>query len=351
MAPIAFLTIVLGNPSAFATDSKPGPAFVDPDPGEADKLCTRVVLAEPPLADQPTPTQRQALHECDGEALLYGIGRPADPVQARLCAFVQRETPTTGPGPGSGLFDGNGLLMTIYANGLGVPRNRAVATHLACTGVWDAPAEHQIRVPHLAGTLTEPWYKHDFSPCDDITSGYTGGVCAAHQSRIDATSRTTWIDAYASRLPPQARARLVTLRTAQARWAEARAGDEIDLSGTGRTAFEIAEQDLQTDDFLAMLTRLQKSSPPRLGTLQVKAAQARMDTALRTLLAVPPDQPIMGTITADGIRKAQTTWLAYRDAWAAFAAVAYPGWGPNGARAWVTMKRADMLTHLLSQHD
>lgn len=346
--PLAGLVLLLGCLSAQAAGS--GQAPVEPDTATADHLCEQDAQARPPPSDAPTPAQRSALAHCDGEALLYGIGRPADPVQARLCAFVERDAADPGDGP-SGLFDGNGLLMTIYANGLGVPKNKAVAIYLACTSVWSAPAEREERVPHLAATPHAPSSVAAFSPCDDITSGFTQGICASHASRLATARRTQQIDALAARLPAGTASRFAALRNSQATWATERGANEVDLSGSARVAFEIEEEELQNDDFLAMLRRLEKSPPPRLGTVQLQAAQTRMDTILGRVLAAPADPDTMGTITPDGIRKAQAAWLAYRDAWGVFAAAAYPAWGADGARAWVTMKRADMLSHLLPDPD
>jgi len=342
--PPAALVLLLACLSAQAAGN--GQASAEPDAAVADRLCAQDAQARPPPSDAPTPAQRSALAHCDGEALLYGIGRPADPVQARLCAFVQRDAAGSGDEQ-SGLFDGNGLLMTIYANGLGVPKNKAVAVHLACTSVWSAPAEREGRVPHLAATPHAPSNAAAFSPCDDITSGLSQGVCAYHASRLATARRTQQIDAYAARLPARTASSFAALRNSQATWAAARGANEVDLSGSGRAAFETEEEELQNDDFLAMLRRLEKSPPPRLGAVQLQAAQTRMDTILGRILAAPADPDTMGTVGPDGIRKAQTAWLAYRDAWGRFAAAAYPGWGVDGARAWVTMKRADMLSHLL----
>ena len=47
------------------------------------------------------------------------------------------------------------------------------------------------------------------------------------------------------------------LRKAQADWSLTRGDNEVDLTGSGRAAFEVEEQGLQDIDFLDMLTRLQ----------------------------------------------------------------------------------------------
>ena len=296
---------VLGGagPVAAASDGRDG--FAEPPAGAAEALCARSADADPPASDQPTPLQRWSLAGCDGEALLYGIGQAADPVRARLCAFLERDEPDA-RGNGSGLFDGDGLLMTIYANGWGVRRNSAVATHLACESVDSAPAEREFRVSHVAGALHEPYYRAVFSPCDDITSGYAGGVCAAHDSRIAKAGQETAIEAYAARLPAPARPAFARLRKAQAGWSLARGGDEVDLTGSRRAADEIHEERLQDEDFVAMLTRLRRPEPPPpLSGPQFRQAQARIDAALPRLLArlATPAADEPGAVSADGIRK------------------------------------------------
>lgn len=294
----------------------------------------------------PTPAQLTALAHCDGEALLYGIGRPVDVVAARLCAFAQRSDPANGGDP-SGLFDGDGLLMTIYANGLGVARQRDVAMHLACGSVASAPAEREARVAHLAAMTDAAGAGTVFSPCDDITSGYQETVCAVHARRLADVARSATLDSFASGLSPVARARFASLRKTQAAWAEARTG-ELDMSGSARGAIATAEQDLQDTDFADMIGRLRHGAPPPTGPAQLRAAGARIEAALRILLARPAG-PVPGEVTPAGIRKAQQAWTAYRDAWGDFAAVAYPRWGSAGAQAWVSMKRADMLGRMASQ--
>ncbi|MCQ8277144.1 hypothetical protein NFI95_01595 [Acetobacteraceae bacterium KSS8] len=315
----------------------------DPDPKQVEALCRRDADADPPAGDLPTPAQRERLAHCDSEALLYGIGRPADPVQARLCAFVEADDAGSGgPAP---LFAGNSMLMTIYANGMGVPRNPALAVKYACMSE-DSSAAREYRVLHVAGLLHEDWYKPVFSPCDDATSGEAGGECAAHDARFKDVRFAASVAAFASRVPARAQAAFASLRAAQKHWAELRSDNEIDQSGTLRSAFVIDEQQRQNADFVAMLERLDHGAPPKLGRTQRDAAQRRIDAALQRLPQDPDARLGDTTITAGAIRATQAAWVAYRDAWGRFAAVAYPGWGADGAEAWVSIKRADMLEHL-----
>ena len=335
-----------------------GPALADTSPATFDedalhaltvKLCASHVADDPPASDGPPASRRADLKDCDGEALLYGIGRPADPKQARFCAFVQRAASSADQQ--SGLFDGNGLLMIIYANGMGVPRNRAVAVRLACVGVRGAEMEVDGWVPHLAGVVHSKLYSKVFSPCEDVESGYGAGVCAVHDARLADDARAKRIAKFSASLPQPARAQFADLIRAQARWADSRGMEETEQGGSDHIAVVTNETEMQDDDFMAMLDRLRTRTPPPIGRAQLETAQARIDAELPKLLAVHTDPNQWGAVTPNGIKRAQAVWVGYRDAWGAFAKVAYPAWGADGAEAWVSMKRADMLGHLGAEMD
>lgn len=277
---------------------------------------------------------------CNSEALFYGIGRKPDPTLARLCAYVEQSHETDASLAG---LSGSHLLMVIYANGVGASRNIPYATHLACVASF-AGMERDLRVAHLERRRTT-WYRNDFRFCDDATSGLTGGWCAAHDHRHKEIGEAGAISAYADLLPVDERPAFMMLSRAQAAWGNVRGRNEVDLTGTLRTVFEIGEEDMQERDFIAMLTRLQTGRPPRLGPADLAAAQTKMQFLVDHLTR---ERGFLnaGTVTREGVSEAQSVWEQYRDAWGAFAEQAYPAWGSAGAQAWVTMKRTDMLAHL-----
>ena len=71
-----------------------------------------------PKADLPSPGEAAALKDCESAALYYGIGRPANPVAARKCAYLESRRGEGGP-----TLAGAPVLAMIYANGRGVRRN------------------------------------------------------------------------------------------------------------------------------------------------------------------------------------------------------------------------------------
>ncbi|MGB6699785.1 MAG: hypothetical protein WBE80_14040 [Methylocella sp.] len=87
--------------------------------------CESLKTLSLPRADAPGAAKRAALKGCNSEALYFGIGGEKDPVRARECAYLEQEEEGD-PGNSNGwpnLFAGTGMLMTIYANGVGAERN------------------------------------------------------------------------------------------------------------------------------------------------------------------------------------------------------------------------------------
>src|SRR5689334_9946518 len=85
------------------------------------EACKTYAKADAPAADQPTADERRQLTRCDPVKLYFGIDTTADPVNARKCAYISRET-------GSGdWIDGPSVLAMVYANGRGVTRNLDLA--------------------------------------------------------------------------------------------------------------------------------------------------------------------------------------------------------------------------------
>lgn len=307
---------------------------------ESKAICRSVLDREPPAADRPDPAAAAALKGCDSEALLYGIGMPADPVKARHCAFVEAEAEQQG----AGVF-GRGTLMTIYANGSGVKQDLDVAIHLAC-GVDGAPAESHGRVLHLAALKRDGPGEEPFHFCDDVTSGFAGGICAGHSARIADAQRESEIAALTASWTAAEKEALAKLRAAYDAYAEAHAGGEIDMSGTLRGAFFIGAQQRLRGELLAMLRDLEGGRAPKLGTVDLRREDARLNAEYRRIIAsFAKEEDFPGTVTKEGVRDAQRAWLRYRDAFLAFAAVRYPQLSRDGLAAWLTRQRTELLVN------
>ena len=325
-----------------------------PEYAESVAICERLRELRPPAVDHPNPAQAQALADCDSEALYYGIGMAADPVRARQCALFEAEAAE--PDQYSS-FSGNGLLMTIYANGIGAERNLDLATAFAC-GIHGAPFEVVGRVQHLQALKASPQTDGDFSYCDDITSGTAGAICARHAARLDEDRRVHRLAGLSERWSDTDRAAFDPLHSTATAFARISAENEVDLSGSSRWAFVAQHEQQLLDAFLALLETLESNSLPIATRAELTAADDRLNAVYRQLMTLPAeaDAPAehadrlgRGTVTRSGVREAQRAWIGYRDAWITFAAKRY--WQMDDSVAtWLTRQRADDLARYLPEH-
>jgi uncharacterized protein YecT (DUF1311 family) len=301
--------------------------------------CARVKEAALPAADQPDGAAKLALAGCRSEDLFYGIGQSPDPQRARLCAYLER---SAGDTP---LFGGSAILMTIYATGVGARRNPDLAIRFACT-LDGAPAEMQGRIAHLQKLKASARKEIVFDLCDDITSGFMMGACAAHAQRMEEAKRTARYRAKLAGRTASERAAFAKLRQAARAFFQARSSNEVDLSGTARAEFEVEEDERLEGSFAAFLDKLER------GTVR-PASEAELADADRRLNAVygqvmnGPQRSDQTTVTTPDIRKTERTWPAYRDAWTEFAAMTFPHSDARGIKTWLTRERTRMLEEFL----
>ncbi|WP_158914266.1 hypothetical protein [Caulobacter sp. S45] len=269
-------------------------------------MCRAVEGVEIPARDRPSARVAAGLKGCDSEALYYGEHGPADPVKARLCAAAESDggevdSATAGP-QGGAVFSGRAILMMIYANGLGVPRNLDLATHLACN-LDGAPAESDGRVHHLAQLKAKGPGKRRFDYCDDITSGMGEGFCAARDAVLTDAKRKAALDGLA--IAPGARTAYAALRTAADAYATQHGDGEVDLSGTARDAIATEEEQETKKAFTSQLQAVLAGRVPPASPAQASAADAALNAAYRKLQARGDKVQKFGTVTFKDVRDAQ----------------------------------------------
>jgi len=318
-----------------------GPPYAaDPEYARSMAICRSLRTVSFPPAATPGGSAGRSLRGCRSESLYYGIGMPSDPARARQCAV--RERTATGS---RAAFAGDVMLMTIYANGVGAPRDLDHAIAIACE-LDGAPAEQDGRINHLATLKAEHWAGHDFSFCDDITSGFAQGVCAAHGAALADAARRQQVAALTASWSDAGKRAFLALQRAEAAYAEAHGGNEVDLSGTARAAMAIDEEQSQKDKFLGLLQRLEQGDALPFTAQQSDGADARLNAAYQRIQHAA-DSASWGTVTKDSVRTAQRAWLRYRDAWLAFARVRYPAVDPASLRAALTEPRTAVLETFL----
>ncbi|KQV51254.1 hypothetical protein [Duganella sp. Root336D2] len=235
-------------------------------------------LATFPFPHRPTAEQAAALKDCDADKLYYGIGVHFDYVRARHCAFAT---------------DRQDVLMMLYANGLGAPRNYAVAKMAACLS---EPAEIEARLARLARMQTGkegPSPKIDM--CDGAANSHLQSRCAAIQLQLADQDRNGRID------------------TISARWRDT---EKTALLSVRRHAVDPA----QIEEILISLQDFEAGKLPSFSVEDAAAVEREMSQ-----MKIAPDK--------------QRSWLAYRDAWLGLGKLRYPSIPPHAWKAYFAKRR------------
>jgi uncharacterized protein YecT (DUF1311 family) len=304
--------------------------------------CAAALAVPLPAGDQPGAAARARLQGCDSESLYYGPQR--DDADARLCAYLERET-------GGLVFGGPAVLMMLYANGRGVARDFALARRFACE-LEAAPAELDGRLEHIAQMEADA-DAAELDLCDDITSGYMMGFCAEREAAARATGREqSWARLQASWSDAD-RAAWQVLRAAADDFFLARVEGEVDVSGTARGAFIVGERRQLEEDLLASVQAFERGELPRGDAAALQAADAQLNASYRAArAAAKPENPDdtygpLGTVLPDAIRDVERAWLKYRDAWVVFGEQRYPSVPGDAWLDYFTRRREAQLRELV----
>lgn len=256
------VAVVAPSLSQDAPSQKVAEAFFNShkmDEAATEAICRRVSKLNPTLADHPSAAEAKALNDCDGEALYYGIGAPADPVRARKCALAELGKDDQQP---YHLHDREGLLMMIYANGKGSRRNYELALHYACQ-IDDSAYARDARVRDLDHRAKWGWRGQDFESCEHATSGIAGGYCSGHRARLSDQERARRIAKLSQRWSPDARRRFEKLKvTAEDYFTTAH---EMDCwRGTAQSACTIVGAEQEWETLVKAMERLQRGEAAQL---------------------------------------------------------------------------------------
>lgn len=299
------------------------------------ELCARSATATFPVGDRPSEAEQAKLPRTDSRRLYYGIGVPVDYVAARHAAFVELDRSD------SSVFGDATILLMLYANGYGTPKNIDLAIKLACE-LGGAPMEIAGRVQHLDALRTGPG-STPFDFCDDVTSGFMEGHCEGLSEERRDVERVRELHALAASWPKPQRELLRKLRVASEAFWQARAGNELDLSGTARGAIITQEEAAGRQALLDALRGFERGDLPQLGSSEYALVERELNRAYRSALT----QDLSGsTITPEGIRATEKRWIVLRDAWLSFGALRYPEVPPEAWKVWLSSARTAQLKEL-----
>jgi uncharacterized protein YecT (DUF1311 family) len=100
------------------------------------------------------------------------------------------------------------------------------------------------------------------------------------------------------------------------------------------------------DELLADVKAAEQGKPPAGTNAAFAAADKALNDVYRKVMALPADgegRVAHTTVTKQDIRATQRSWIAYRDAWAAFAQARYPAVDAAAWKARLTARRTAQL--------
>lgn len=311
------------------------------------QICSQVTAQPLPERSSARLESESWLSHCNAEELYYGFDRPADPVAALQCAYYERAHPQPERGDP---FYGPGVLAMLYANGKGVPRDYDLAIRFACENSWAAEVEMELRVGHLEFLRDTHATTSDFDLCDDGTSGLTEGACESVVQGFADAKRQKELNAIGASWPSQVKQAFKALQEAENAFEDARTGNEVDLSGTGRAAFELEERGRLRDQFLINLRRFAKGDLPEASSVAGRAVDGKLDDVYQQIQQSPASDWRWGTIKPSGIRETERAWLKLCDAWVEFGRVAYPSLSADRIRTQLNRLRLHQLQSLIRKY-
>ncbi|MDD5059000.1 MAG: DUF1311 domain-containing protein [Sideroxydans sp.] len=328
---------------AHANDDYPNTEWMG---GQADKdsgwykECIKVKDTSPPESDQPSAQISASLGSCIPTDQYYEAKRKvatdnSNWVSVKNCAFAQND---------------DRVLMMLYANGFGVSKNVNLAIKYACK-IGGAPAEVEIRVAHLAN-MADDSEDRIFDLCDDITSGYMQGWCTSFEETQNTRERNVRLAVITGKMSQRQKESFGNLKNALSSYAKHVSDKETDTSGTGRAAFMIEAEAAELELFSNDLINFEKGNTPRFTSHQFDEYDKTLNQLYKEIMraeSMTEWSTRLGytTITKEGVKITQKSWLKYRDAWVAFGQTKYPSVAPHSWKALLTERRIKTLEYLL----
>lgn len=289
----------------------------------------------------------KAWPDCNSYKLYSGIGTKVDYVAARRCAWSERLAQQADLEPRytvASVFGGSAVLTELYTNGEGVQKDLPLALRFTCEADG-APAEISGRIEDIESRFakSDPTSKK-FDFCDDITSGFMEGFCAAYGSEFADQKRIAAVGALSARMSAAQREAFNQLDKLQQTYAHAHAAGEIDTSGTARAMYEIDAEDALREDFLAALQSFEAGKFPNGSVQTYQDADARSNSIYHKVMNdAEQHKDEYGAVKPEGIRAAERAWLKYRDTWVTFAKLRYPN---VAAERWLALLTSDRIAVL-----
>lgn len=319
-------------------------AFGQTEPLPTD--CAAYASVPLPAEAQGIPTPK-TFPACASYRSYRGIGRPVNYAQARACAWRERlaqkaHLPQNQHEPTAWVVGGSLILADIYFNGAGVRRNIPLALRLACEA---EPAMAEMGMPDIAkpgGSLPSHGL---FEFCTYAATTFTMNFCGEYQSEVDDDRRVRFYKSIEKTMTEPQQAAFEKLLAAEKAYVEKHAL-EVDQGGSIRDMRTLGSEEILNNLFHTEIVHFERKQWPASSENQIahadSALRAEYETKLKQLGAKTHEEDDEGAVTAENVAKVERQWDLYRDAWAEFANLRYPG-AARAIVAEITLRRYRLL--------
>jgi hypothetical protein len=298
------------------------------------QICASVKDVQLPATDRPTAAEAKALAKCSSVDAYFGFGQQADPIKARKCAYAEIDRGD------KDILGGKAMLMTIYANAKGVPRNFDLALNLACT-IGGEPGDAAGRVRQLDRLRKSNWTGDNFGICGHSSGHDLYAQCVILQERFDKVERDQKFDDLTSKWSASEKKAFHTFRDEAEKFFLVQAANGVNLEGT----FEIQEQVFQRENLLTALQQLERGELPKYTEEEFRRAEASEGAAYQR--TQNGDVSRWGTVTRESVKQSEEAWQRYRSDWTAFGKRKYPTVTELSWKAWLDQDRIVTLNRFL----
>ncbi len=223
----------------------------------------------------------------------------------------------------------NRELALIFANGWGVSRDYDAALYFLCQMEGIAPFEQWSMLGHIQEMRKQAQPK-DLDYCDWVTSGHGMAWCQGLQMDRLAPEWDRRVETVSRSLPDAARPALMMLRKAADTFAAADGALTAleNFGGTAYTSLVLADQQEQTETFLAILAKYTNQRGPVATPADFENADHALNAAYqKQMTQVKSGDKEFGWngVGEKSLRDAQRAWIPYRDAWKSFYRLRWKG--------------------------
>jgi len=307
-----------------------------------DPLCVAVEKTPIPKMDLPN---EKAPDKCDAFSLYYSGGAP-NLHRAGVCALQTVLTLTTSEDDTWGDLLENGVLAMMYAEGKGVAPNLRLAERFACQmNDWGQDGRgiaHSFEEQRKQGATTVK-----FDLCKDGVLGrITNYVCLVRDQSIVAGEVARAVKLFNTGPPEQQAAFRRVLAT---RKAYISAHDHEEPNGTtGAVQSAMADEIEIEREWARTLTGFRRGYHlPNFTSQDFRKADTELNAVYKVARAntTTCNDPMI-CLSAGDLVKVERAWIAYRDAWVAYATLRWPAVAADSFRAWLTLAQTDDLKNV-----